>query len=157
MKTLQHKPIGGVASARLYPASAVESVLFSEGKSRVVFSAEAVEVELLDDASLYEEQLRSKCGTPLVEHRLKLVAERNRALRWLDGAWQESLATEGAIAVVELNDGRTLLVGYSDEFGDEQPLRLASLVSSSGEALLDTPRLTLELVSHDTRLSCEIV
>ncbi len=157
MSAFQHKPIGGVASVRLYSANAVESVIFSEGECRVALSTEGVEVELLDDASLYEEQLCSKGGTPLVEHRLTLVAERNRASEWLDGAWQESLATEGAVAVVELNDGRALLVGHSEAFSDEQPLRLTSLVSSSGRALLDAPRLTLELVSYDTELSCAIV
>ena len=157
MKTLQHKPVGGVRSVRLYPANTVESVIFSVGECQVVLSTEGVGVELLDDASLYEEQLCNKGGAPLVEHNLTLVAERNRGSEWLDGAWQERMTTEGVVAVVELNDGRVLLVGYSEEFGDEQPLHLASLVSSSGQALLDTPRLTLKLISYDTRMSCEIV
>ena len=152
-----HKPIGGVASVRLYPAEAVESVIFLDGGCRLALSTEGVEVELVDDKSIYEEQLNNKGGSLLVEHRLRLVAERNQASVWLDREWQERLATEGMVAVVELNDGRKLLVGYSEEFGDEQPLYLSSLVSSSGEELLDSPRLTLQLVSCDTRLSCEII
>ena len=156
MATFQHKPIGGVVSARLYPTEAVESVIFSGGECRVELSGECVEVLLLDDASLYEEQLHNRRGAMLVEHRLTLVAERNQALEWLDGSWQERLSTEGVVAVVGLNDGRELLVGYSSYFGAEQPLHLDSLVSSSGRSVLDTPCLTLQLTSFDTRLSCEI-
>ena len=81
MATFQHKPIGGVVSARLYPADAVESVIFSGGECRVDLSGECVEVLLLDDASLYEEHLHNKRGSLLVEHRLTLVAERNRYVR----------------------------------------------------------------------------
>lgn len=157
MTTSHYKPIGGVAGASLYPANAVESVVFEGDRCEVIFSEDGVGVELIDDASSYEEQVYSKQGALLVEHRLTLVAERNRGLAWLSGEWQERAATEGVIAVVELCDGRKLLVGYSSLFGAEQTLHLDSLLVSSGQKLLDTPRLTLQLVSYDTELSCEMV
>lgn len=156
MATSHYKPVGGVVGVRLYPANAVESAVFEDGQCEVVFSEEGVEVELIDDASVYEERVENEQGVLLVEHRLTLVAERNRGQLWLSGVWQDRVATEGVVAVVELCDGRVLLVGYSPLFGAEQTLHLDSLLVSSGKRLLDTPSITLTLVSYDTGLSCEI-
>ena len=152
-----YKAVGGVERVALYPAEAVEEALFSSEGCEVTLAASPIEVELLDDGSHYEEEATNRDGATLVTHRLHLVADRSSAERWLEQDFLERAAVEGVVAVVTLCDGRTLLVGYSAHFGNEQPLLLDSLTSSSGEGAHDSPRVTLQLHSHDTEFSTELI
>ena len=151
-----YKPVGGVERVVLYPANAVHRAIFSSEGCRATLLGEALEVELLDDASSFEEVVECHNGTSKIEHRLNLVADRGDAEDWMDADFLERAAIEGVVAVVELSDGRSLLVGYSSRFGCEQPLRLRELSSASGSKLHDTPTVTLQLVSCDTEFSCRI-
>jgi hypothetical protein len=152
-----YKAVGGVERVALYPTEAVEEALFSSEGCEVTLAASPIEVEPLDDGSRYEEEATNRDGATLVTHRLHLVADRSSAERWLEQDFLERAAVEGVVAVVTLCDGRTLLVGYSAHFGNEQPLLLDSLTSSSGEGAHDSPRVTLQLHSHDTEFSTELI
>jgi hypothetical protein len=152
-----YKAVGGVESVALYPANAVSSVLFSSAGCEVEFSHAAIEIELLDDSSHYEEVAECNDGVACVSHQLSIVADRGKAHEWLTIDFLERASCEGLVADVLLCDGRRLLVGYSLRFGSEQPLRLDSLTSSSGSRLCDTPAATLRLVSYDTEFSAEIL
>jgi hypothetical protein len=155
--TSNYKPVGGVESVALYPADAVETALFSSDGCEVDLSASPIEVMLLDDRSCYEEHTRCDKGTTSVSHHLRLVADRGVAQAWLDNDFVEQASYDGFIAVVSLCDGRRLLVGYSARLGNEQPLRLESLLSTSGNSPNDTPSVTLQLVSHDADFSAVIL
>ena len=157
MMSSNYKPIGGVESVALYPADAVAVALFSSNGCEVTLSARPIEVELLDDKSLYEEQSESKNGATKVTHRLHIVADRVVASEWLTEEFLERCSIEGVIAVVSLCDGRRLLAGYSAQFCNEQPMRLEHLTSSSGHKLQDKPTVALQLISHDTEFSQEIL
>ena len=152
-----YKSVGGVESCTLYPADAVTTALFSCEGCEIELSGTAIEVPLLDDASEYEECSQMEVGATLISHRLHLVAERNEAKSWLNDHFIERAYTEGLVAVISLYDGRRLLAGYSAQFGDEQPLRLESLTSTSGTSLNETPSVTLRLISQDTEFSPEIL
>ena len=152
-----NKPIGGVESCSLYPADAVTTAMFSCDGVEIELSETPIEVTLLDDASKYEECAQSKLGATCVSHLLQLVAERNEAGRWLDNDFIERAYLNGLVAVVSLCDGRRLLAGYSALFGNEQPLRLENVISTSGSSLNETPSVTLRLVSQDTEFSREIL
>lgn len=155
--TYTHKPIGGVESVALYPTNAVESVLFSSRGCEVSFVADPIDVELLENSSYYEEKLTCKNGTAKITHRVVITAEREWADRWLSNKFLERASMEGLVAKVKLCDGRNLLVGYSAHFGDEQPLRLESLLYNSGRTPHDRPTVTLTLLSHDTAFSQTIL
>lgn len=153
-----YKPVGGVESVTLYPANAVVAALFSSEGCEVTLSmVTPTKIELLDDRSFYEELSECKNGATKVTHTLHLEADRLLASEWLDSTFLERCSTEGMMAIVSLCDGRRILVGYSSQFGNEQPLRLKALTSSSGSRLHDTPTVTLQLVSHDTEFSKEIL
>lgn len=152
-----YKPVGGVERVALYPAHAVEMALFSNEGCEVSLAGTPIEVELIDDGSFYEETIENKCGVTRISHRLHLCASRECAEAWLDNEFLEQMALDGVVAVASLNDGRTLLVGYSAHFEAEQPLRLESLTSTSGSELHETPVVTLQLHSHDTAFSAEIL
>lgn len=154
---MAHKAVGGVERVILYPANAVQSVLFSSEGCEVELIDDPLEVELIDDASHYDEMTESKNGATKITHTLHLVAARNEADVWLENNFVERASIDGVVAVVVLADGRNLLVGYSQQFGDEQPLRLGSLTSSSGSSAHDQPTVTLQLVSCDTEFSLEII
>ena len=153
-----YKAVGGVESVALYPTQAVVAALFSSEGCEVEWSGESpIKVTLMDDASRYEECSECKNGIHTVAHLLHLVAERGDADKWLTNDFVEQASLEGFVGVVSLCNGHRLLVGYSAEFKDEQPLRLESLTSSSGSRLAETPTVTLRLIAHDTDFSQEIL
>jgi len=151
------KPVGGVESVSLYPADAVISALFSSEGCEIVLSGEPVDVPLLDDASYYKECSETKQGAVRIAHQLHLVADRDSAAKWLDKDFIERASFDGFVAVISLCDGRNLLAGYSALFECEQPMRLESLISSSGNSLHDTPNVTLRLVAYDSAFSPQIL
>lgn len=151
--TSSYKPIGGVESVTLYPADAVEMALFSSNGCEVALRGETVSVELLDDASYYQEVAENREGAKRISHTLHLVADRAKGQRWLEEEFLERCAIEGVVAVIRLCDGRRLLGGYSAAFAAEQPLRLESATSTSGNSPRDIPTAILRLVSHDTAFS----
>ena len=151
------KPVGGVEGCALYPADAVVTALFSSEGCEVELSGIPIDVPLLEGASQYEECIETKSGAVCIAHKLHLVADRNYATEWLDNDLLERASFEGFVAIVSLCDGRRLLAGYSAQFGDEQPLRLSTLSSLSGNSLHDTPSVALYLVSYDTEFSAHIL
>jgi hypothetical protein len=155
--TSNYKSIGGVESVALYPVEAVATALFSSEGCEVELIGSPIEITLIDDSSLYEESSRLERGTTTVLHQLHLVADINDGKKWLDKQFLDQAFFEGFIAVVTLCSGARLLVGYSAEFTNEQPLRLDSITSSSGSSLHETPSVRLQLVSHDTEFSTHIL
>lgn len=154
----KYKPVGGVERVALYPTDAVVAALFSkDGCEITLSSATPIAVELLDNLSHYEEQAKRRGGATKISHRLNLVADRVAAAKWCTPEFLERCAVEGVIAVISLCDGRHLLAGYSAQFCNEQPLRIEQLISSSGEGLKEMPTITLQLSSHDTEFSQEIL
>lgn len=156
-RDVNYKSVGGVESCSLYPTDAVTTALFSCEGCEIVLSGTPIEVPLLDDTSKYEECSQAEAGATITSHTLHLVAERNEAKQWFDNDFIEQAHTEGFVAIISLCDGRRLLAGYSAQFGNEQPLRLKSLTSTSGTSLNDTPSVTLQLISQDTEFSTEIL
>lgn len=104
----------------------------------------------LEDGSSLEEKFLFDGGVVAVHHTLTLVAERNRAAVWLEPEFCREALLAGLCAVVELEDGRRLLLGYSERFKAKQPLRIKEIRSSSGCAPKDAPIITMTLESFDT-------
>lgn len=148
-----HKPIGGVEFCELHFADSLASISFEDEECCLEFMDDGIAVTLADDLSSFVERLDCDRGVAKVEHRLRLVAQRNEADEWLDRNFMRRAAHAGIIALLTLNDGRTLAVGVSQHLGTEQPLRLGSLTCDSGVAPADTPRVILELHSTDTALA----
>ena len=149
------KPVGGVRSVALLAANNISAAQFDkvtgECTQLVMVDHQAVmNVELVEDRSSLEEEFSFDDGLLSVEHRLTLVADRNMAEAWFDEEFRCEATRCGLCAVVTLSDGRVLLVGYSERFGAEQPLRIKSLHSHSGCRLVDMPTLTLTLESCDS-------
>ena len=144
MTEKRYKPIGGIHSARLYTlgsATSLEEVLLGE----------AVEVELEDDGSLYEEKICSVEGLVSVQHTLTLCSDHHRAAAWFGGDFLARCAAEGVVAEVWLATDEHIVVGWSERFALEQALRLESLDFRSGTRPNDSPQVRLTLVSKDTR------
>lgn len=139
-----YKPIGGILRAELFPVA--ESV-----SAEQVLQQSAVEVELWDYTSIYQEVFSVVSGQVSVRHALTLVASAEQAAAWLDEEFQRRAAIEGLVARLHLSSGETLLVGVSSKFNLEQALRLDELRYSSGSSPATTPLVTLSLVSYDTQ------
>lgn len=152
-----YKPVGGVESAVLYPADAVVTALFSNEGCEVSFTGTPLEVALIEDKSLYEECAEYEYGVAKISHQLHLVADREDAKSWLEADFLEQASIDGVVALLSLCDGRKLLVGYSAQFGNEQPLRLKTVTTSSGTMLRERPTVALQLTSFDTTFSQSIL
>lgn len=112
---------------------------------------------LLEDRSSFDETFSFEEGVVAVKHTLRLVADRNLGGAWLEAEFRREAVQRGLCALVTLNDGRQLLVGYSARFGVQQPLRISQIETSSGQAPSDQPTVTLQLESIDTSAAAECI
>lgn len=149
------KPVGGVRSVRLCSAKNIQYVDFGSDatcyrKLEFCDEDEVMSCQLCEEASSLEEILSFDGGRVAVQHTLILVAERNQSAVWLEAAFCREAMQDGLCAEVELNDGRRLLVGYSERFGAQQSLRIKEIRSLSGRTLLESPTIAMTLESYDT-------
>lgn len=146
------KPVGGIEGVRLIPAEAVVAVVSDgEGLFRPVIreGAAAVEWPLLEERSFYREETTASEGGPLVRHVLSLAAPEEAALR-VEAQELLRWAVRGAVACIETSSGQVLLVGWSETFGTERPLLLASASRRTESRAIDRPVFEVVFVCEDT-------
>lgn len=158
------KPVGGVAAVMLTSAANIRSILFEQSSNatictRLIFAdrSAVMECPLLEQQSSFTERLATSGGSHLITHTLRLVADRNLAEAWLHPSFANEIAVDGAVALVTLADGRIYVVGLSQRFGDEQPLRIKSLTADSARRLAETPTVELILEAADTDFAAQFL
>ena len=138
-----YKPVGGVAHAELFAVGGVTS-------AEDLVQGRGIKVELCDDGSHYDEEA-SADGLPVsVQHTLTLCSTTQLATDWFAADFLTRAAADGVVARIGLSSGESIVVGWSQHFGFEQPLRLRSLAFHSGSRPSETPRVELTLTSMDT-------
>ena len=160
--TSHRKPVGGVRSVELFAANNVAVARFSADATqcnKLIFidPSAVMSCSLLEDCSSFDEKFTFEEGVAAVQHTLRLAADRNLAGAWLEPEFQREAAQRGICALVMLNDGRQLLVGYSARFGAQQPLRVVQIEISSGCKLSDAPTIILQLEGFDTSAAAECI
>lgn len=154
--------MGGVRSVELFAANNLSVVRFTADATqctKLMFVDEGAVMSclLLEDRSSFDETFSFEEGVVAVKHTLRLVADRNLGGAWLEAEFRREAVQRGLCALVTLNDGRQLLVGYSARFGAQQPLRISQIETSSGRAPSDQPTVTLQLESIDTSAAAECI
>lgn len=149
------KPVGGVRSVNLCAADNIAVAGFVDNATvcnqlEFVDDNAVMECMLLEDCSSFEERFSFDDGVVAVQHTLTLTADRNLAEAWLEPEFRNESVAKGLCAIATLNDGRTMLVGYSERFGASQPLRISEIAVLSGCKLSDVPKITMILDSFDT-------
>lgn len=147
-----YKPVGGVTGVSLYRKSDVEAVRVADGLCTGIdlcTGAAPLTVPLAEDRSSYTEESVGDEGLPATRHTLAIVCHRYPGREMFAGPLLEELATDGAVACVDLSNGERLLVGWSERLGFEQPLRLKKFRFLTGPKPVDTPLLELHLESID--------
>ena len=124
---------GGIRLLGLIDQREVVSATYSEldkGFTELTLDegASLSKFEFLEDGAEYRETIAAKDGAPTVAHELTFTLERMDA--------------------VTIN-GDALLLGYSQEFGKERPLRIASAQATTGRLLSETTSETVTLRSED--------
>ncbi len=100
--------------------------------------------------AVYTETLGIENGIPCVTHTLEFQTGR------MDARSRELIAATtaaslcGIVAVVTAAEGHSFVVGYSEELGDERPLRLVSATGTTGKKPADLSGETVTLRSCDT-------
>ena len=138
---------GGIRLLGLIDQREVVSATYSEldkGFTELTLDegASLSKFEFLEDGAEYRETIAAKDGAPTVAHELTFTLERMDA----DTA---AASRSGLIAVVVTINGDALLLGYSQEFGKERPLRIASAQATTGRLLSETTSETVTLRSED--------
>lgn len=159
MSDTSRKPVGGILEIGITPADNVAGLYFDAAGRCIGVSWRnpllLAQLPLTDFRSSYAEQTESGGGIPLVRHTLTVVAGFDPGRAAFDTAFLAE-ASEGVAALVTLLSGARLLVGWSQRFKAEQPLRLRTLTFDSGCNRSDRPAATLVLESADTAPAIEI-
>ena len=138
------KPAGGIAAVAVVPAGAA-----AVGSPEEIAAA-AVAVPLVEGRSSYDETVMSDNGIIRVEHRLTIAVPPDYAHEFFGEDIMRQWASAGTAAVVVTEAGERLVVGWSERFGSEQPLRLAGIGASTGTTPHETPAVVLTFRSVDT-------
>ena len=142
---------GGIRLLGLIDQREVVSATYSEldkGFTELTLDegASLSKFEFLEDGAEYRETIAAKDGAPTVAHELTFTLER------MDADTTAAIieaSRSGLIAVVVTINGDALLLGYSQEFGKERPLRIASAQATTGRLLSETTSETVTLRSED--------
>ncbi len=147
-----YKPVGGVAGVSLYRKSDVGAVRVADGLCTGIdlcAGAAPLTVPLAEDRSSYTEESVGEEALPATRHTLVVVCPRYTGREMFAGPLIEQLATDGAVACVELHNGERLVVGWTERLGFEQPLRLKKFRFLTGAKPVDVPLLELRLECVD--------
>ena len=122
---------GGIRLLGLIDQREVVSATYSEldkGFTELTLDegASLSKFEFLEDGAEYRETIAAKDGAPTVAHELTFTLERMDADTAAAIEAIIEASRSGLIAVVVTINGDALLLGYSQEFGKERPLRIAS-------------------------------
>lgn len=147
------KHLGGVESIRLLSAHDIKSIYYDPWQR--AFS----DLELRDESEFLEVHFAER--TASLEERVGADGLVTHTLRFgMQGYHHEAaevlrrLSVEGMVAVVELAEGETLLVGYSPEVAADSPLRLSEARFDSGGSRTQRASTTFTLSSCDGSLAC---
>lgn len=105
--------------------------------------------EFMEGEASFTEEMSVADGVAKVEHKITFVIERpdNNSTDAIMKLLETS--KEGIVAVVKTNSNVSFLIGYSDKFGTEQPLRLENSHMSTGSGPADNTTESITLVSRD--------
>ena len=120
---------GGIRLLGLIDQREVVSATYSEldkGFTELTLDegASLSKFEFLEDGAEYRETIAAKDGAPTVAHELTFTLERMDADTTAAIEAIIEASRSGLIAVVVTINGDALLLGYSQEFGKERPLRI---------------------------------
>ena len=105
--------------------------------------------EFREDEAVYKESVSVSNGARIVTHELSFLLDKMGSESSVAVSAIAEAADEGLIAIVQTMNGDTFLVGYSQEFGKERPLRLASSDGTTGKQLSDGTSEVVTLTSTD--------
>ena len=145
---------GGIRLLGLIDQREVVSATYSEldkGFTELTLDegASLSKFEFLEDGAEYRETIAAKDGAPTVAHELTFTLERMDADTAAAIEAIIEASRSGLIAVVVTINGDALLLGYSQEFGKERPLRIASAQATTGRLLSETTSEPVTLRSED--------
>ena len=144
------KFVGGVAEVRITTIANIDIVEGDITSEASIFRSPLLveTVDILEDRSSYSEVEIVEDGVSMVRHSLKIVLRREAGLRL-----RSLLSTkyiDGVVAIVGVHASERLLVGYTNKFGVEQPLRVVEGIFETGISPKDYPLYSLTLQCEDT-------
>ncbi len=145
------KPVGGIRAVMLTPVTNVTIV--RDGVYTVVDDGLILPLDILEDRSSYVAQCKTPEGVAMVSHKLTIVLEEPAGRELVE----RFAPPVGVVAIVSFNSGVTIIVGWSEHFEGEQPLRLTQVEYDSGHRAQDLPVAELCFESCDTSFAEEVM
>lgn len=136
---------GNIAGAEIDNASGIcTGIHFNESSGFGLY-------DFMEGEAYFTEELSVTDGVAKVKHEIAFTLERpdNGSANAVKKLLETS--KEGIVAVVTTNSNVSFLVGYSDKFGTEQPLRLEKAEMSTGANPANNTTEIITLVSRDDR------
>lgn len=148
------KRSGGLRSISLIESDDMLNAVYDREKSiysQIVLKEECglKTYEFREGEAFFSEETETVDGTIRVRHEITFSLERpdKDSANAMDEIINAS--ANGIIAVVTTNNGVSFLVGYSEKFGTEQPLRIKNSHMTTGRQFQDITVETITLVSED--------
>ena len=105
--------------------------------------------EFREDEAVFKETVSVSNGARIVTHELSFLLDKMGSECSTAVSAIAEAADEGVIAIVQTMNGDTFLVGYSQEFEKERPLKLVSADGTTGKQLSDGTSEVVTLRSTD--------
>lgn len=140
-------PVEEIISCR-YDASAGEytEIVLRDG-------AEFARYDFAEDTASYRQYVSGQYPLSSIVHELSFTFHGTGRNVTAAVAGLAALGGEGVTALVRTSEGGVWLVGWSPEFGEECPLKLADVVSETSEDYDDNPSVKVTLRSEDVSFS----
>lgn len=149
---------GGVASLRLIAAEDLKPVTFNAAGTECLMPQPAegaafAQVHMLENSASYEQSATGVGALAEVEHRIEFgITLRDDAVTLIERLGEAS-RRGGLAAVVELNTGLELLVGFSSRLVGEQPLLLTGCTVETYAERNKRPSIRVVLSCRDGQWS----
>lgn len=153
-KKVVGKLSGGIRAIALVSAADVTGAEYAQGVCTEIKLAEGkafAGYEFKEGESVYTEEMSVRHGVAKVRHTITFAIERPASASAAAAARLAEASAEGMVAIVTTNSRVSFVVGYSEKFGKEQPLRLTTTALTTGRSTADDTTEILTLVSEDDR------
>lgn len=150
---------GGVLTLGLVEKSNIEEVTYSVDKTSCTgitlrTGSFFTKYEFKEDEAEYKEELSFGSGSAVVSHELKFYLEKMSGETMSAVTELMQASGDGLVAIIQTYNLTKFVVGYSPELKGERPLRLSSVIATTGRRLKDATGEVVTLQSEDVTKAC---
>ena len=154
----QGKKTGGIKNISICAATDISNLTYNKNNhaySNIELreNCKFANYEFRENEASFSEEVILQNGIVSVKHTVQFSLERPDSNSAVALNELMKISQDGMIAIVATNSGINFLVGYSQDFAAEQPLRIDKSSLDSGEKYADSSLETITLVAEDNSIA----